>query len=375
MNIGKVRDHRKPDKEVVGLSGERNFCFWFASGKRRPILFMKSYRYKNNFQQGVSMSDISNIIISTEEGKAKYDAVVKQLLSDKQFLSRILKRFTDEFKDIPVEDIENKYIEPDIIPSSVEISKNRSNVEGIGTDDNSLNEGNMRYDILFKAYYPGDKDKLIGLYINIEAQNAYYKGYEIETRGIYYAARRFSSQLTRIDNNSDYSSLWKVYSIWICMGNIPDKEANTATLYRFGKNDIIGTVNKPKECYDLLNVVILRLNDRIECDDTVMEMLRTLCSNLIEPAAKLKRLESLGINVDGNIEKGVNSMCNLSDLVETRALEKGVAQGVIEGEDNAYMKLRKLSELLKEKGKTDELVKALDSKDYRTRLFKIYNIE
>lgn len=33
------------------------------------------------------------------------------------------------------------------------------------------------------------------MYIIVEAQNAYYKGYPIEMRGVYYAARRLSSQL------------------------------------------------------------------------------------------------------------------------------------------------------------------------------------
>lgn len=71
-------------------------------------------------------------------------------------------------------------------------------------------------------------------------------GYPIEPRGIYYAARRLTAQLKRIDKDTNYGSLQKVYSIWLCMGNVPVYEENTVSLYSLNKNDIIGITKRNK---------------------------------------------------------------------------------------------------------------------------------
>lgn len=77
------------------------------------------------------------------------------------------------------------------------------------------------------------------MYIIAEAQNAYYKGYPIEMRGVYYAARRLSSQLKSISHETNDGCPQKVYSIWICMGDVPGHEAGTASLYRMEKRAAI----------------------------------------------------------------------------------------------------------------------------------------
>lgn len=237
------------------------------------------------------MNEIGNTIISTEEGKAKYDAALKELLANRQFLARIMKRFVPEFAEYPLEDIENKYIEPgSVTVSKVGVEKNLTNIEGLANEDSSLNEGRIFYDILFCACYRGDAGTLIGMYIIVEAQNAYYKGYPIEMRGVYYAARRLSSQLKSINNKTNYGCLQKVYSIWICMGEVPDREAGTASLYRMEKHDIIGSVKRGREAYDLLNVIVLRINDRIRAEDEVLSLLQTICSNVIGRNEKPERL-------------------------------------------------------------------------------------
>ena len=187
------------------------------------------------------MDTTEAIILSTQEGKEKYDAVLKQLLANRQILARILKRFVPEFEDCSIKDIEKRYIFSDTITvSKIGVQKNMTNlVESIGTEDKSNNEGNITYDIMFRAGYPGKKDETIGLYINLEIQNSYYPGYPLEVRAVYYAARRLSSELTKIDNNTNYGELQKVYSIWLCMGDdVPDKKAGTVSLYQMEKSDI-----------------------------------------------------------------------------------------------------------------------------------------
>ena len=45
------------------------------------------------------MSNLSQIVMDMEEEKAKYDQTMKELLSDRQVLAWILKRFVPEYKD------------------------------------------------------------------------------------------------------------------------------------------------------------------------------------------------------------------------------------------------------------------------------------
>ncbi len=207
--------------------------------------------------------------------------------------------------------------------SKVGVEKNLTNIEGLANEDSSLNEGRIFYDILFSACYPGAAGARIGMYIIVEAQNAYYKGYPIEMRGVYYAARRLSSQLKSINNETNYGCLQKVYSIFICMGDVPDREAGTASLYRMEKHDIIGNVERGREAYDLLSVIVLRINDRIRTEDGVLSLLQTLCSNVTGKKEKLRRLREYGIRIDDSIEKGVGDLCNLSELIETRGETRG----------------------------------------------------
>ncbi|MDO4266424.1 MAG: hypothetical protein Q4C63_08215, partial [Eubacteriales bacterium] len=99
------------------------------------------------------------------------------------------------------------------------------------------------------------------------------------------------------------------------------------TLYRFEKDDIIGTVERDKKDYDLINVVVVRINDRVPAEDGTLAMLQSLCSNELKKEEKLRKLEGYGLRVKGPIEGGVERMCNLSELVEKRGEERGLKLG------------------------------------------------
>lgn len=259
------------------------------------------------------MNRIKSIILSTKDREAKYDAVAKALLAEKQILARLLKRFVPEFADIALEKIEKLYIEA-VQVSEVEVEQNRSNIEPLANEDKTLNEGTIYYDVLFKVYFPkaGGQGGYLGMFIDLEPQNKYRVPYPIEKRGMFNAARRFSSQLKSLSEGVEYHLLEKVYSIWICMGDdVPDYESNTVTLYHTEKCDILGTVAREKDIYDMMNVIIIRINDRVPAEDDFLKLLQTLFSNSINGHAKLEELENLGINVNEEIKKGVCSMSNL----------------------------------------------------------------
>ena len=271
------------------------------------------------------------------------------------------------------------------------MERNLSNIEGLSNEDKTLNEGNVYYDIVFSALYPKEEGRYIGMYINLEMQQDMYPGYEIETRGFYYAARRFSSQLRSIAGPDDYAGLKKVYSIWLCMGErIPERASNTATLYNTKKDDIIGYIEKDASCYDLMDVIVIRLNGKKEVSDPVMELLRTIVDGQMGAEDKIERLKELGIREDRKIEEEVRNMGSFADAIERRALDKGfnrgldqgyakgidqgIAQGITQGMDNESRLFAKLYKVLNDQGKKDELEKAVFDPEYKKQLYRLYNI-
>lgn len=294
------------------------------------------------------MNSLGASVLSTEEGKAKYDQTMLNVLSDKQVLAWILKRFVSEYENLPLEEIETKYIEPEtILVSKAGVSRDSSGIKGLSEKDSTQTEGTVYYDIVFQVYYPGNEEEKIGLYINLEAQADYYPGYPLEMRGIYYGARRLTSQLKQINRETNYGCLQKVYSIWLCVGNVPAYESDTVTLYDISKNNIIGSVKRNKDFYDLINVVIIRLNDEAAPEDNTMKMLQTLFSNQLSTQEKLYALEELGMRMNDSLEKGVGGSMNLSDYVELKGIEQGRRDGI-----------RNMIELCQDLGTTEDNAKS-----------------
>jgi len=291
------------------------------------------------------LNELRADILSVPDGTAGYDHSMRTILSNRQVLAWILKRFVREYANLPLEDIAEKYIEPStILVSKLGVSKDSQTIEGISEKDSSHHEGNIYYDIVFQAYYPNKKNEKIGLYINLEAQSNYYPGYPLEMRGIYYGARRLTAQLKHINKDTNYASLQKVYSIWICVNNVPDKDSDTVTLYDIAKNDIIGSVERNEQIYDLINVVIIRLNDKTTPSDTTMKVLQTLFNNTLKNPEKFEKLEKLGLQMDDALRKGIEDMAYFSDYIFERGKNEGIQLGRSEGIRNMIMFCKQLGQ-------------------------------
>ena len=105
--------------------------------------------------------------------------------------------------------------EPEI--SSVPVEPGMTNsphIRGISTEDRVPYEQVVFYDIRFYVRNP-KVDENVGIVIGIEAQKSFYPGYDLVTRGIYYAARMISSQMGVEFTGENYNQIKKVYSIWI----------------------------------------------------------------------------------------------------------------------------------------------------------------
>lgn len=115
-------------------------------------------------------------------GALDYDKAAKGVLSQKKVLAYILKRTVPEFESASLDDIANIYIEGQPEVSTVPVSKDKTNavrhalerqdtptIKGAQNEDNSITEGSIVFDILFRAKAP-ETNELITLIINVEAQ-------------------------------------------------------------------------------------------------------------------------------------------------------------------------------------------------------------
>ena len=261
---------------------------------------------------------------------AGYDAACKRVLSEKAILARIMKACLEEYKNCDVNDIAGKYIEgqPQVSEVPVLPDESGSVISGMDTEDKSIREGSVTYDIRFRAVVPGTEEQ-IGLIINVEAQNDFYPGYPIITRGVYYCCRIISSQYGREFTGSHYERIKKVYSIWICM-NPPKYRKNSITRYRLVEEQLVGEAVEPVKNYDLLSIVMLCLGGPGGGNyEGVLRMLDVLLSNETSEAEKRKILQDdYGIQMTQTMEQEVSVMCNLSKGVEAKGMTNGILASI-----------------------------------------------
>ena len=258
--------------------------------------------------------------------KAQYDAACKKVLAEKIILAWIMKHTMKEYESYDVWEIVEKYIvgepkvgETQVLPDETTAPK----VTGIGVEDSTVNEGTVTYDIQFRAILP-DTDEIVQMIINVEAQNDFYPGYPIIKRGIYYCARMISSQYGTVFTDSHYEKIQKVYSVWICM-NPPKNRKNTITEYSLTEKNIIGKVKENEEFYDLITAVMICLGKGDEVEECSLLRLLDVLLSLDTTATKKKEVleNDFGIPMTKKMESEVEYMCNLSDGVEQKGIEKG----------------------------------------------------
>lgn len=277
-------------------------------------------------------------MISTAGEKAAYDNACKRLLANKIILAWIMKSCLEEYRDCGISEIASKYIEGEAQISEAAVHPDEEaeslQITGLNTEDSTINEGTVTYDIRFRAIVP-DTGERISLIINVEAQNDFYPGYPIVKRNLYYCCRLVSSQYGTEFTNSHYEKIKKVYSIFICM-NPPNYRKNTINQYSIQEENLIGEFDENVEYYDLLTGIIICLGDVEDEMTGILKLLEVLLSS--ERSTKEKReilQEEFNIKMTQELEREVSEMCNLSERVEQKGIEKGIAKGrtygIVEG--------------------------------------------
>lgn len=314
----------------------------------------------------IQKNDVSRKIDITDK-KAQYDENVKYLLSEKIILAHILVYAVKEYSGMRPEEVV-ELIEGTPQVSKVAVNPAESNMpETIGdtVEDTIPNEGKVIYDIRFHALAP-ERDELIQLMIDVEAQKDYYPRYDLFTRGIYYGARMISAQKGSEFVDDDYDKIKKVYSIWTCM-NVPDYAENTITEYGIQKRSIAGDFPDNRGRYDLMSVIMICLSKKVvqaEDNTKLQRLLGTLLSSEMTKAEKKDIIESeYGIPMKQEIERRVNTMCNLSEAIEEQGIERG--------ED----KVARLIAVLSKEQDFTMITRVSTDVELRKKLYKQYGME
>ena len=277
-------------------------------------------------------TEIANAVNAAGD-KAQYDTRVKRLLAQKSILAHILVKTVDEFKGMKPEDVV-KYIEGEPSISVVPVELGLANLEktdatgqrivGLNTENAEINEGLVRFDIIFYVRMPsivGRKNGLSQIIVNIEAQKDEPTEYKILNRAIFYVSRLISSQKERDFVNTNYDDIKQVFSIWICM-NMDD---NSLSHIHLTKDEML----KPctwKGNLDLLNIVLIGITNEIPEHDEKYEMHRligALLSSELKEQEKLDIIEhEYNIPISQEFREDVSIMCNLSQGIEDKAIAK-----------------------------------------------------
>ena len=205
--------------------------------------------------------EIAKDIYAAGALEREYDAACKRVFRNKEIIAPILQMMVPEYKECTVEEV-LRCIDEDTM-KDVPVEDIPLMLEGLPAELSSVTEKLILYDVHFKAINPALSSERIcvHLHIDLEMQNEYRPRnpkYPMIKRALYYAVRELSSQLGTLTGTTNYNSLEKVYSIWICNEDIPEELRDTATSYSIRKDDIIGETAEPEEDFDLLNVIMIR---------------------------------------------------------------------------------------------------------------------
>lgn len=151
-----------------------------------------------------------------------------------------------------------------------------------------------------------------------------------------------SAQKNREFVNSDYNSIKKVYSIWICV-HVPKYAENSIAEFRIGQKNVVGYFPENRR-YDLLSSIFICLSDEIVEQSPQYALHRLLeiffSTNLSrEQKAALLR-DEYGIVFNRDMERCVDEMCNVSVGIlqkgYNQGMEQGLEQGLEQGMEQGY---------------------------------------
>lgn len=250
-------------------------------------------------------------VATKPEHSTHYDSSCKNFLSKIDVLALILQHCVPEYKNCTREEIK-ACIAAIEIPGSVKVDPaGITQIYGTSTEDSSIEEGTIWYDVRFVAKKPGE-NSCTEMFLNIEAQNQFSD--DLLKRASYYVSRMISSQKGPVFTHSDYKLIRKVYSIWLCMCP-PETKTNFVNQYSVTEKQLFGNITFDTEKYSDFNFIFVGLGD-MTSDNEMIKALSGYFSgatSALEKHAYLDEAEIPSILY----RKEIQEMCNLSKGIET----------------------------------------------------------
>ena len=188
-------------------------------------------------------------------------------------------------------------VEPGL--TNIEKEKNGQRIVGMNTENAEINEGLIRFDIIF------------------------------------YVSRLVSSQKERDFVKTNYNDIRRVFSTWVCMG----MDESSIAYVHLAKDDLLGSYPW-KGRLDLLNIVLNGISNELPEHDEKYELhrlLSTLLSMELTVDEKLGIIEKeYSIVVDDRIREDVSAMCNLSQGIREKGRAEEEERIILNMYDNGF---------------------------------------
>ncbi len=280
---------------------------------------------------------------STESLRGIRDKSSKILVGDRQVLARIVKDWVPEARSYTVEQLE-QYIPGEIRISTEPVErdaaaaahameagkKNRKDPGAVrqeNTEDGTIDEGTVYFDILFTLELPDDKEPIL-LIINVEVQNRKNLPYALDSRAVDYSCRLVGRQGT------DYRNIRKVYSIWVVTDPQNRALENTTRTLVIAVRNSDGTLEPAPSAAQLFEIDFLYLGSPENAPKQLpsLGMLDILFSSELDAGEKKRRLgDNFDIQLTTKTDKELETMQNMELALEARARKKGRNEGRAEG--------------------------------------------
>lgn len=294
------------------------------------------------------MEGLNTVGHAINNEKSYLDAGCKALLGCTAVAAFIVKNCIPEFHDMSLEEIQEyiiyKKAKSQMTPEELaEIQAENTSPVEIGchivddlpdtlneknVESKSTNEGTIYYDVLFDIGMPDGESPPSRVIVDIEAQNEFKPGYAILKRGSFYCGRMISAQKETVFRNSDYNKLQKVYSIWLCIA--PDEDVRgVCNAYNMSEICLAKEHHFPKEQYDNFCIILACLQDKQSANNMV-RFFSSVFDNEMPVEEKLDLARECGLQVTAAVKEGINQMCNYSDYVEQKGIEKGRIEALSE---------------------------------------------
>ena len=284
-----------------------------------------------------SMETLSSFQLT--ENMRGLDAQSKLLLHSREVLSVILQGTVREYRGYSRREIMG-FIEADSISEDTEVSPGRTNtaITGDSAEYKLLNEKATQFDVDLRVLNPAltKSGIIVKLHIDVEPQKDCSLPYPVEKRGMYYLARKLSSQLSLATEQTDYGQLEKCYSIWICRDNIPKNEQYSVSVYETVNTRNTSLKETPKENYDLMTLVVIKLGNIVyngEKGEENYDLLHFLNTVMYPHKADFLKTVSEYIDFSETEElwKEASEVTGLGQCVYNDGIEEGREEGREEG--------------------------------------------